>query len=185
MLLGRALKPAPGPGSVRVKGEHLLQVLEHVVKESLAEAPLLKAPPVAVHGVAVSLEVLVQVSLLVGLTLRVEVVVLAERVRVFEDVVEVEVEGLEVLPEVVVAPPSFVAPARRRIVTELVVLPSPLVVGQRLVRWRKQTHNNLKIQTNQVNSYVHMVKLTSLGININSNAFSRGEKSTFLKKNLP
>lgn len=172
MLLGRALKPAPSAGSLRVKGEHLLQVLEHVVKESLAEAPLLKASPVAVHGVPVSLEVVVEVSLLVGLTLGVEVVVLTERVHVFEDVVEVEVEGLEVLPEVVVAPPSFVALTRRCTVTELVILSSPLIVGQRLVRWKKQTHNNLKIQINQANSYFHMVKLPSLEININSNAFN-------------
>lgn len=109
VLLGRALKRALSPGSVRVKGEHLLQVLKHVVKEPLAEAPLLKASPVAVHGVPVGLEVAVEVSLLVGLALGVEVMLmLIERVGLFEEVVEVE--GLEVLPEVVLAPPSSVAP---------------------------------------------------------------------------
>lgn len=106
VLLRRALKPALSPGGVRVEGEHLLQVFEHVVKHPVAEAPRLKAPAVAVHGLAVRLEVAVEVAFLVGLVLGVEVVLmlllLIERVVVFEEVVEVEVEGLEVLPEVVV-----------------------------------------------------------------------------------
>lgn len=109
MLLGRTLEPVLSPGALRVEREHLLQVLEHVVKESAAETPLLKVPPVSVHGLLVGLEVAVKVSLLVALILGVEVVlvpllVLAKVVKVFEDVVEVE--GLVVLSEVVRAPSS-------------------------------------------------------------------------------
>lgn len=104
MLLRRALKSALGPGSVGVEGEHFLQVLEHVVEHSSAEAPLLEASPLPVHRLLVSLEVAVKVSLLVRLMMRVEVVLvlLTKRVKVFEDVIEIEVEGLVVLPEVVV-----------------------------------------------------------------------------------
>lgn len=107
VLLGRTLEPVLSPGAVRVEREHLLQVLEHVVKESVAETPLLKLPPVSVHGLLVGLEVAVKVSLLVALILGVEVVlvpllVLAKVVKVFEDVVEVE--GLVVMSEVVRAP---------------------------------------------------------------------------------
>lgn len=109
MLLGRTLEPVLSPGVVSAEREHLLQVLEHVVKDSAAETPLLKVPPVSVHGLLVGLEVAVKVSLLVALILGVEVVlvpllVLAKVVKVFEDVVEVE--GLVVLSEVVLAPSS-------------------------------------------------------------------------------
>lgn len=134
VLLHRALEPALGPGPVRIKGEHLLQVLKHVIKESPAEAPLLKLPPLPVHGLAVSLEVAVEVPLLVGLSLGVGVKVvllvplLTKMVEVFEDVVEVE--GLVVLVEVVCASPSgpSVALPRRRPVSKLVIVPPPFVV---------------------------------------------------------
>lgn len=109
MLLPRALEFAVSPGTVRVKGEHLLQVLKHVIKQSSAESPLLKLSPLSVHRLAMGLEVAVKVSLLVGLVLEVgvEVVLVSEGVKVFENVVEVE--GLVVLVEVVVAPCSSVA----------------------------------------------------------------------------
>lgn len=89
---------------MRVKGEHLLQVLKHVVKESSTKAALLKAPPLPVHGLLVSLEVAIKVFLLVSL-MGVKVVVLllmlmTKRVKVFENVIKVE--GLEVLFEVIV-----------------------------------------------------------------------------------
>lgn len=101
----RALKPALSPRVVHVKGEHLLQVLKHVIKESSSEAPLLSLPPLPVHSLLVGLEVAVKMSLLVGLVLGVKVVLVwllvAEEVKVFEDVVKVE--RLEVLVEVVVS----------------------------------------------------------------------------------
>ncbi len=112
VLLPRALESALSPGAVRVEGEHLLQVLKHVIKESSAEAPLLELPPLPVHSLPVGLEVAVKVSLLVGLVLGVRVKVLVvsllltERVRVFEHVIKVEVEGMVVLVEVVVASSS-------------------------------------------------------------------------------
>lgn len=134
MLLGRALKPALSPGGVPVKGEHLLQVLEHVVEKS--ESGVLEDAALLVHGLSVGLEVAVEVSLLVRLVVGVEVVLvslLAERVEVFEDVVEVE--GLVVLLEVVAAAPFSSGAVRRgRAVAELVVLSSPLVIRERLVR---------------------------------------------------
>lgn len=98
---------------MRVKGEHLLQVLKHVIKESRAEAPLLKLPLVSVHGLLMGLEVVVKVSLLVALILGVKVVVVlllpAKRVKVFEDVIKVEVKGLVVLLEVIVVASSSLA----------------------------------------------------------------------------
>lgn len=107
MLLSRAVESALSPGTVRVKGEHLLQVLEHVIEKSSAKAPLLKLPPLPVHSLPMGLEVAVEVSLLVGLVLGVKVVLvsllLTKMVKVFEDVIKVEVEGLEVLVEVVVS----------------------------------------------------------------------------------
>lgn len=116
VLLPRALKRAVSPGAVRVEGEHLLQVLEHVVEEPRAEAALLRPPLVRVGGVPVSLEVALKVSLLVGLIVEVEVgvevvlvsMLLPESVEVFKDVVEVK--GLVVLVEVVVAAASSVGP---------------------------------------------------------------------------
>lgn len=132
VLLPRALKSAVSPGAVRVEGEHLLQVLEHVVKESRAKPALLRAPFVRIGGVPVGLEVAVKVPLVVGLIVGVEVGVevvlvsmLPEMVEVFKNVVEVE--GLVVLVEVVVAA-SSVSPFRGRSVAELVVLFPPLVV---------------------------------------------------------
>lgn len=99
---------------MRVKGEHLLQVLKHVIKESPAEAPLLKLPLVSVHGLLMGLEVAVKVSLLVALILGVKVVVmlllLAKMVKVFEDVIKVEVKGLVVLLEVIVTSSSLALP---------------------------------------------------------------------------
>lgn len=140
VLLSRALESAVSSGAVRVKGEHLLQVLKHVIKEPPAEAtPLLKLPPLSVHSLPVGLEVAVEVSLLVGLVLGVEVVLvlvsllLTKRVIVFEDVVKVEVEGLVVLVEVVVASSSSSALPWRRAVTKLVVLSPPLIIRQRLI----------------------------------------------------
>lgn len=96
-----------------VKGEHLLQVLKHIIKESPIEAAVLKLPSLPVHSLPVSLEVAVKVSLLVGLIVGmgvgvkvVLVLLLSKRVKVFENVIKVEVKGLEVLPEVVVATSS-------------------------------------------------------------------------------
>lgn len=92
---------------MRAEGKHFLQVLEHVVEQSSAKAPLLKPSPLPVHRLLMSLKVAVEVSLLVCLIMRVEVVMvsllLTKRVKVFEDVIEIEVEGLVVLPEVVAA----------------------------------------------------------------------------------
>lgn len=96
---------------MHIKGEHLLQVFEHVIKESFAKTSLLKPLPVSIHGLLMSLEVAVKVSFLVGLIMGVGVgvevvlvlLVLAKRVRVFENVIKVEVEGVEVLVEVIVA----------------------------------------------------------------------------------
>ena len=88
---------------MRIEGEHFLQVLKHVVKQSSTKgSTLLKLSPLSVHGLPVSLEVAFRVSLLVGLTVGVEVVLvsLTKRVIVFEKVIKVE--GLEVLVEVVV-----------------------------------------------------------------------------------
>lgn len=112
MLLPRALESTVSPGAVRVKGEHLLQVLKHVIKESSAEAPLLKLSLLSVHGLPVGLEVAVEVSLLVvlvALVLGVEVVLVlvTKSVKIFENVIKVE--GLVVLVEVVVASSSSVA----------------------------------------------------------------------------
>lgn len=113
VLLSRALESALSPGAVRVKGEHLLQVLEHIIKESSAEGPLLKLSLLSVHSLPMGLEVAVKVSLLVGLIMGVVVgvevvlvlllLLLTKMVKVFEDVIKVEVEGLEVLVEVVLA----------------------------------------------------------------------------------
>lgn len=112
MLLSRALESALSPGTVRVKRKHFLQVLKHVIKESSTETPLLKLPLMSVHGLLMGLKVTVKVSLLVGLILGVGVKVvlvsllLTKMVKVFEDVIKVEVEGLKVLFEVVVASSS-------------------------------------------------------------------------------
>lgn len=90
---------------MRAEGKHFLQVLKHVVEQSSAEAPLLKPSPLPVRRLLMSLKVAVKVSLLVCLIVRVEVVLvlllLTERVKVFEEVIEIE--GLVVLPEVVAA----------------------------------------------------------------------------------
>lgn len=102
------MKSTVSPGSVRIKGEHLLQVLKHVIKESVTKASLLKPPSLPVHGISMSLEVTIKVSLLVGLIVGVGVKVvlvsllLTKRVRVSENVIKVEVERLEVLLEVIV-----------------------------------------------------------------------------------
>lgn len=112
VLLSRALESALSPGTVRVEGEHLLQVVKHVIKESAAEGPLLKLPPVSVHSLLMGLESAVKVSLLVALILEVGVkvalvpLVLAKMVELFEDVIEVEVKGLVVLFKVIIAPSS-------------------------------------------------------------------------------
>lgn len=104
VLLPGAVKPALSPGTVRVKGEHLLQVLEHVVEEPSAEAALLELTPVAVRGLPVGLEVALKVSLLVGLVVGVKVVLVSLTKVVFENVVKVE--RLVVLVEVVVVSSS-------------------------------------------------------------------------------
>lgn len=116
VLLPRAVESALSPGTVRVEGEHLLQVLKHVIKESSAKATLLKPPLMSVHSLLVSLEVFVKVSLLVSLILRVGVEVvlvsllLTKMVKVFEDVIEIEVERLVVLVEVVITSSSVALP---------------------------------------------------------------------------
>lgn len=99
---------------MRVEGEHLLQVLKHVIKESSTEAPLLKLPPVSVHSLLMRLKVAVKVSLLVALILGVGVKVvmvlpLLAKV-VIEDVIKVEVKGLVVLFEVIFASSSLALP---------------------------------------------------------------------------
>lgn len=141
MLLSRALEFVLSPGAVRVKGEHLLQVLEHIIKESSAKGLLLK-PSLSVHSLPMGLEVAVKVPLLVGLILGVVLVgvkvllvllLLTKMVKVFEDVVEVEVEGLEVVVEVVVASTpcsssTSTALPWRWAMPKLVVLSPPLVV---------------------------------------------------------
>lgn len=107
VLLPRALESALSPGAVcvSVKGEHLLQVLKHLIEESSTEGPLLKLPPVSVHSLLMGLEAAVEVSLLVGLILGVKVVMvmlmLTKMVKVFEDVIKVK--GMVVLVEVVIA----------------------------------------------------------------------------------
>lgn len=112
MLLSHALESALSPGTVRGKGEHFLQVLKHVIKESSADTPLLELSPMSVHSLPVGLEVAVKVSLLVGLVLGVGVKVvlvsllLTESLKVFEHVIKVEVERLVVLVKVVVAASS-------------------------------------------------------------------------------
>lgn len=139
VLLGRALEPRLAPGAVCVEGEHLLQVLKHVVKESAvaaaaAEAALLKVPLVPVHGLLVGLEVAVKVSLVAALVVGVEVVLvplLPEVVGIFEEVVKVE--RLIVLSEVVMSSSSSCSSSAvvltwRRAVAKPVVLPPPLVV---------------------------------------------------------
>lgn len=109
VLLCRALESAVSPGAVRAKGEHLLQVLKHIIKESSTKGPLLKLSSLPVHSLLVDLEVGVKVCLLVGLMLGVgvKVVLLSKKVIVFEDVIKVE--GLEVLVEVVVTTSSTMA----------------------------------------------------------------------------
>lgn len=102
VLLCGSLEAPTAPGAVRVEGEHLLQVLKHVVEQSATEALLLELPPLPAGGLAVGLEVALKVPPLVGLMVGVVVVVLVLLLteRVSEEVVEVE--GLEVLVEVVV-----------------------------------------------------------------------------------
>lgn len=101
---------------MRVEGEHLLQVLKHVIKESSTEAPLLKLPLVSVHSLLMRLEVAVKVSLLVALILgvgvgvKVVMVLLLLAKVVIEDVIKVEVKGLVVLFEVVIASSSLALP---------------------------------------------------------------------------
>lgn len=136
MLLPRALESALSSGTVRIKGEHLFQVLKHVVKQSSTERPLLKLSPLPVHGLPVSLEMAVRVSLLVGMTVGVEVVLvlvlllLTKWVIVFEKVIEVE--GLEVLVEVVVetasSSSSSMALPWRRAMASLVIFSPPLII---------------------------------------------------------
>lgn len=133
MLLPRALESALSSGTVRIKGEHLFQVLKHVVKQSSTERPLLKLSPLPVHGLPMSLEMAVRVSLLVGMTVGVEVVLvlllLTKWVIVFEKVIEVE--GLEVLVEVVVetaSSSSSMALPWRRAMASLVIFSPPLII---------------------------------------------------------
>ena len=156
LFTSRPLEAAPG--AVRVEREHLLQVLKHVVKDppsscscsccsspSSAKGPLLKLSLVCVDSLLVGLEVSVKVSLVVGLGVGVLVVVtvvvvvvllvvvvvrLSELVKVFEKVVKVK--GLKVLVEVGVvarAGPGAVG----ALTPQLVVLPPPLDIRQRLV----------------------------------------------------
>lgn len=56
-----------------MKGEGLLHVVKHVIKQSIPEASLLKLSSVPVHGLLVGLEGAVKMSLLMGLVLRVSV----------------------------------------------------------------------------------------------------------------
>lgn len=151
VLLGRAPEPRLAPGAVCVEGEHLLQVLKHVVKEAAAaEAALLKVPLVSVHGLLVGLEVAVKVSLVAALVVGVEVVLvplLPKVVGVFEEVVKVE--RLIVLSEVVMSSSSATAATSavvlpwRRAVAKPVVVPPFLVVRQRLISWGRS--NNPRI----------------------------------------
>lgn len=105
MLFSRALGFALSPGGVCIERKHLLHVLEHVVEQAAAEGALLELSLVPVHGLLVGLEVAVKVCLLMGLGaglgVGMVVVMVTGRLKVFEYVVEVEVEGLEVLVEVV------------------------------------------------------------------------------------
>lgn len=107
---------------VRVEGEHLLQVLKHIVEDAAAaatERSLLKLSPVSVHGLAVGLGMSFKVSLVMSLMVcevRVGVKVvlllmLAKMVKVFQNVIKVEIKGLKVLAEVVVATTTCVAAA--------------------------------------------------------------------------
>lgn len=90
-----------------VEGEHLFQVLKHVIKAT--EVPLMELPPVSIHGLLVGLKVAVKVSLLVSLFLGVKVVLVvllvAEMVELFENVIKVK--GLKVISEVIVAVASM------------------------------------------------------------------------------
>lgn len=109
VLLGRAPEPGLAPGAVRVEGEHLLQVLKHVIEESsavAAEAALLKVPLVSVHGLLVGLEVAVKVSLVAALVVGVEVVLVPLLLLLLLPEEVVKVERLVVLSEVVMASSS-------------------------------------------------------------------------------
>lgn len=133
LLLYRALESALRSGTVRAEGEHLLQVLKHVIEESISEGPLLKLPPVSVHSFLMGVEVAVKVSLLASLILGVEVVLVSllvvKIVKVFENVIKVEVKGLVVLSEVIFASSSSsVALPWQRAMAILVILASPLVI---------------------------------------------------------
>lgn len=135
VLLYRALESTLRSGTVRAEGEHLLQVLKHVIKESISEGPLLKLPPVSVHSFLMGMEVAVKVSLLASLILGVEVVLVSllvvKIVKVLENVIKVEVKGLVVLSEVICASSSSsssVALPWQRAMAILVILPSPLVI---------------------------------------------------------
>lgn len=130
VLLYRTLESVIRSGTVRAEGEHLLQVLKHVIKESISKGPLLKLPPVSVHSFLMGVEVAVKVSLLASLILGVEVVLVSllvvKIVKVFENVIKVE--GLVVLSEVIFAASSSVALPWQRAMAILVILPSPLVI---------------------------------------------------------
>lgn len=120
VLLPRVLEFVLSP-CVRVEGEHLLQVLKHIVEDAAAatERSLLKLSPVSVHGLAVGLGMSFKVSLVMSLMVcevRVGVKVvlllmLAKMVKVFQNVIKVEIKGLKVLAEVVVATTTCVAAA--------------------------------------------------------------------------
>lgn len=123
-VLSGALKLALGSGRVplcavkAIKGEHLLHVVKHVVEDPPAKSPL-EGSPVAIVSFLVSPEMALKVLLVTGMP------VLAENVKVFENVIKVEVEWLlEVLP---------VASAARVLVGEgamsnLIILPSALII---------------------------------------------------------
>lgn len=166
VLLGRAPEPGLAPGAVCVEGEHLLQVLKHVVKESavsaaIAEGALLEVPLVPVHGLLVGLEVAVKVPLVAPLLAGVEVVLVPLLLLLLAKVVGfskevVKVERLIVLPEVVMSASSCASSSCsssavvllwRRAVAKPVVLPPPLVVRKRLVSWGRG--NNIRIKLNK------------------------------------
>ena len=118
-----------------VEGEHLLQVIKHVIKQSFTSKATLEWPLVsALGGLLVGMELTLKVPLVVGVLVVVVLLLLllAERVKVCKHVVEVEAEGLVVE---VLASPSFSSSSSsscslpiRWPMANLVILPPPLII---------------------------------------------------------
>lgn len=124
VLFSGAVEPAIRPG--HVEREHPLHVLKDIVKESTPSEGVLELSPMAVVGLPlVGLKVVLEVApLLLLLGVLMELVVLSKRVKVSEQVVEVEAEGLvEMLAGT--SPPRAL---ERRVTSHLIVLTSPLVI---------------------------------------------------------